>query len=103
MLEYMHKWYPATIALYQIGKPALPALVQLLGTETSPIVRAKALQTVMDISSDGFHFVSGVKLLQAAALSQGDSRVKARLLDAASKAVKMCPVPLRPQCEDALH
>ena len=101
VVELQHEWYPAATALFQIGKPALQPLIDLLGTETPPVVRAKALQTVVDICRDDF--VSAVKLLRAAAAKQGDSAAKTRLLDAAGRAVQMCPRGLRPQCEDALR
>jgi hypothetical protein len=101
VVELMHEWYPATTALFEIGKPALPALLDLLGTETTPIVREKALRTVMDISRDDF--VSGVKLIRATASKQKDKAAESRLLDAAAKAAKMCPPHIRAECEDALR
>ncbi len=96
-----HDWYPATTALCLIGKAALPALIDLLGTEAAPVARAKALETVLDISRDDF--VSAVKLLRAAAADQGDKAVESRLLDAASKAANICPPSVKPHCEDALR
>lgn len=96
-----HDWYPATAALSLIGKPALPPLVDLRGTETTPIVQAKALETLMAISGDDF--VSAVKLLRAAAATQQDKAAESRLLDDAAKAAKMCPPNVRPQCEDAVR
>ena len=97
-----HEWYPATSALFQIGKPALPALIEILGTETTPIIRSsKALQTVMDISRDDF--VSGVKLIRDAAATRKDKAAQARLVDAARKSVNLCRASIRPQCEAALR
>jgi hypothetical protein len=101
VVDLQHEWYPATSALFQIGKPALPALIDLLGTETTPIVRSKALQTVMDISRGDL--VSGVKLIRDAAAKRQDKAARVRLLDAASKSVNLCRPSIRPQCEDALR
>jgi hypothetical protein len=101
VVALQHDWYPATAALSLIGKPALPPLVDLLGTETTPLVRAKALEIVMDISEDDS--VSAVKLLRAAAAKEEDKAAESRLLDAAGKAAKMCPARAQLQCEDALR
>ncbi len=101
VVDLQHEWYPATSALFQIGKPALPALIDLLGTETNPIVRSRALQTVMDISRGDF--VSGVKLIRDAAATRNAKAEQARLLDAARKSVALCRPSVRPQCEAALR
>jgi hypothetical protein len=101
VLEYMHEWYPATIALFQIGKPALPALLDVLAAETSAVVREKALQTVMDICREDI--VSGVKLIRDAAAARQDKAAQARLLDAAKKSVTLCRSSIRPRCEAALQ
>jgi hypothetical protein len=102
VIDLMHEWYPATIALYQIGKPALPALLDVLATDTIPVVRQKALQTVMDISSNE-DIVSGVKVIRDAAATRRDKAAQARLLDAARKSVLLCRPSIRPRCEAALR
>ena len=99
-MEYMHEWYPATTALFQIGKPALPALLDVLAAETSPVVRQKALETLMDISREDP--VSGVKLMRDSAATRRGKAAQARLLDAARKSVNLCRPSVRPQCEAAL-
>ena len=105
-LASMNSWYPATIALFEIGKPALPYLVDLLATKTTEVVRKNALETVMDISSDDF--VSGVRLIRAAAekVRGNDSRLseeEVRLTQASREAAKMCPPRVRSDCEAALY
>lgn len=101
VVETKHDWYPATTALSLIGKPALPPLVDLLGTETTPLVREKAIETVVDITRDDP--VSGVKVLRAGAAKGKGTVAESLLLGAAGEAAKMCPPQVRPQCEAALR
>ena len=101
-----HGWYPATIALYEIGKPAMPFIVERLATEMTLVERRNALETIMDISSDDF--VSAVKLIRSAAQKvKGDdvriTEAEVRLTEASREAARMCPPRVRPSCEAALY
>lgn len=101
VVALQRNWYPAVLALSEIGMPAVAPLVDLLGNETTPLVRTKAIETLVGIYGDDS--ASAVKLLRAAAVKQEDKAAGTRLLDAAAKAAKICPVRVRLQCEDALR
>jgi hypothetical protein len=77
--------YPAIGALFQIGKPALPALVNVIATHESDSLRSQnATTTIMYIFRESP--AKGVEFLNQAALDAPTQEAKQRLLYATEKA-----------------
>lgn len=104
----LNTWYqyPAMIALFEIGKPAMPYLIDLLASDTNNLRRRNALETIGDIYREDP--AAGVKLLSSAAekVKGNDMRVteaETRLTEASRELAKMCPPRVRSQCEAVLY
>jgi len=98
--------YPATSALFGMGKPALPYILDLLAAETNALRRRNALEAVRDICRDDY--VAGVRLVRSAAEKvRGDdarlTQAEIRLNEASRELAMMCPPQVRSSCEAALY
>jgi hypothetical protein len=92
--------YPAAMALFEMGKPALPALLGVATQEKPDSVKFNnAVSTIMlihrDQSSGGVHF------LRQAALSQNDQARRASLDAAVALAETLCDKNNREACAAA--
>lgn len=93
--------YPAVVALFEIGKPALPSLVHMIGHgATSDLLRNNALEVVLVIHRE--NMAEAVRALSHASRTSSDSATAIRLWDAARKEASRCPGEIRNHCEDAL-
>jgi len=81
--------YPAAMALFEIGKPALPALLTV-ATEEKPdsLKFSNAVNTIMSIYRD--QMSAGVRFLRQAALKQEDYQHRANLDAAVVLAESLC-------------
>ena len=76
--------YPAAGALFQIGKPALPALIKVIGTEkTGSLAGENAIYTVTQIFRDSP--AEGVSYLKDAAANASSAQAARRLSYAAER------------------
>lgn len=76
--------YPAAGALFQIGKPALPALIKVIGAEeTGSLAGENAIHTVTQIFRDSP--AEGVSYLKDAAANASTAQAARRLSDAAER------------------
>ncbi|HWH58334.1 MAG TPA: hypothetical protein VN682_11925 [Terriglobales bacterium] len=92
--------YPAAMALFQMGKPALPALLAVIAQEKPDSLRFKnAVNTVMLIHREDFP--AGVRFLRHAALSQEKPENHQNLDDAVELAQTFCSKSTRAQCAAA--
>jgi hypothetical protein len=93
--------YPATTALFEIGKPAVPDLVEAIANSaTSEIARSNAVATVFDIYRSDV--TESVQVLMRASKASPDREASMRLYDAARKAADMCRQPGHNSCMSAL-
>jgi hypothetical protein len=93
--------YPATTALFEIGKPAVPDLVEAIANSaTSEIARSNAVATVFDIYRSDV--AESVRVLMRASKASPDREASMRLYDAARKAADMCRQPGHNSCMSAL-
>lgn len=79
--------YPAVSALFQIGKPALPALVKVIeGSESNSLENQNATYAVQSIFRDNLR--EGVKYLREAA-TQSFTRLMAQRLSTAARRIEV--------------
>jgi hypothetical protein len=92
--------YPAAMALFEIGKPALPALLGV-ATEEKPdsLKFSNAVNTIMSIYRD--QMSAGVRFLRQAALNQNDQVRRANLDAAVALAQTLCDKNNREVCAAA--
>jgi hypothetical protein len=94
--------YPADVALFVIGKPALPYLIDAIASSsTSPIAQSNAIWVVFLIH--GEDKPGAVRALSRASKASQDFERSLRLFDAARKAANMCTGPNINRCIDALY
>jgi PBS lyase HEAT-like repeat len=72
--------FPAISALFQIGEPAVPALVDAIANSENPIVRSNAVESLMLINRT--EPLSGLRRLRLEAEKRKDPNQRQRLLDA---------------------
>jgi hypothetical protein len=95
--------YPATTALFQIGKPAVPDLIEAIaGLATSGTARSNAVLTIFLIYGDDISEAVRVLKRAAKAKESGDWEGSQRLMDAARKTAGMCKGNMTNVCMDAL-
>jgi hypothetical protein len=96
--------YPAAAALFEIGKPASPSLVRVVGNAaSSELMRTNALEILLFIHREDM--AEAVALLNKASRFSRDPATSIRLWDSARKEAAQCPraLPeLRIRCEAAL-
>jgi hypothetical protein len=81
--------YPAAMALFEIGKPALPALVAVASEEKPDSLKfTNAVNTIMSIYRD--QASGGVRFLRQAALNQNNQERRANLDAAVAFAETLC-------------
>lgn len=92
--------YPASSALFSIGKDALPLLTNAIGNAaSSETTRENAVYTLMNIFRDDE--TAGIRFLrQEAAKTKGRAK---RLTDAARQSLRWCASDRRSGCEAALN
>ena len=91
--------YPAVSALRQMGRAALPVLVQVAGSATSSTQAHKnGIYTIMKIFNRG---ASGIQFLTHSAAIAKSTDAKNRLFAAASEAVTWCTAEEKQACESA--
>jgi hypothetical protein len=89
--------YPAAMALFEIGKPALPALLAVATEEKPDSVKFNnAVSTIMLIHRD--QVPAGVRFLRQAALNQNDLKYRANLDAAVTLAETLCDKGSREAC-----
>jgi hypothetical protein len=90
--------YPAETALFEIGKPALPALLDVIrsNTDSTSLKRANAIDAIMLIFREDNP--SGVKLIRQAAESESDAKAAQSLHRAATEAVRGCVPEVKADC-----
>lgn len=95
--------YPAATALFMIGKPAVPDLIEAVaGSATSGVARSNAVLTVFVIYRDDIS--EAVRMLKRAAKAREstDCEASQRLIDAARKTAGWCKGEMANVCMDAL-
>jgi hypothetical protein len=93
--------YPATDALFEIGKPAVPDLVELIASSaTSEIARSNAIQVLFLIHRSDV--AESVRVLMRASKASSDREASMRLYDAARAAAAKCKEPGHNSCMSAL-
>jgi len=95
----MHSFYPAMIALEEIGRASLPSLLRAIKGELSVKARENAVSAWMEIHK--YESPKGVALLKREANEANDVTVKQRLLWAVSKALHWCDPSDEAQCKKA--
>ncbi len=95
-------WYPSVVALFEIGKPALPNLLKFLaGGEPKSVAFHKGVEAYMTITREDR--VSAVRDIVAAAASAGDEFARANLMEASHQAIDFCRRPgQKALCEASL-
>lgn len=95
-------FYPAVPALSGIGKPAVPALVDVLGNpHISELVRKNAFQALAFVYRGDPSQAIGV--LVRASRAEKDPVISDRLVNSAREAAARCPNPLLSACQSALQ
>jgi hypothetical protein len=85
--------YPATSALFMIGKPAVPDLIGAIsGSATSDTARNNAIWTIFTIYRANVSEAVRVLKRSARAMESTDWEGSQRLIDAASKAAGWCSI-----------
>jgi hypothetical protein len=106
---YLHapivpEMYPAASALFAIGKPSVPYLLEVVeAADTHEQKQSNAVCAVMLIYRE--HMPDGIKLLKETSRSRansGDEQKAQRLRDAAKDAVRYCTLT-KEDCEKALE
>lgn len=91
--------FPAVFALTQMGRAALPALVQVIESGASSTqAHQNGIYTIMKIFNTG---ASGIQFLAHSAATAKSTDAQNRLSAAATEAVKWCTELERPSCESA--
>jgi hypothetical protein len=94
--------YPAAEALFQLGKKAIPELIQVIASaETSQVARRNAIRTAFAIHREDV--AESVRVLVRASKSFPDPQSRDRLYDAAREAAALCYGPMRNTCMNALQ
>ena len=94
--------FPATDALFEIGKPAIPDLVKAIAMHsTSDTARNNAIQVIFQIYREDV--AEAVRVLNRAAKTSTEWEASQRLFDAAQKTAAMCKEPMRNLCMNALQ
>jgi hypothetical protein len=100
-IEWSGSIYPAGSALYVIGKPAVPQLLETIANAaTSDLVRDNAADVVSMIHFEDF--AEGVAVLVRAARAQTDPLASIRLMDQARRQAAHCGNERRNDCENAI-
>jgi len=100
-IEWSGSIYPVGDVLFQIGKPAVPQLVETIANETtSDLVRNNAGDVVSMIYIEDF--AEGVAVLVRAARAQKDPLASIRLIDQARRQAAHCGNERRNDCENAI-
>jgi hypothetical protein len=99
-IPWLGEKYPAADALFEIGKPASPILVRVVGETSISLLRDNALEVLLAIHSEDM--ADAVTMLNQASRSALDPATSIRLLDAARKEAAKCPSDLRNRCEGVL-
>jgi hypothetical protein len=94
--------YPVIDALFEIGQPAVPDLVEAIASSaTSDTARENAVQVVVLIYRSDV--AESVRVLMRASKASPDPEASMRLYDAARKTADMCKEPMRNSCMNALQ
>lgn len=94
--------YPAATALFEIGKPALPALLSVAAEGPNDSLKFRnAVNTIMDIHRE--HLPDGVRFLRRAALKETDTKRSSNLNAAVAMADSFCDKESRDACIAAAH
>lgn len=94
--------YPASSALYLLGKSALPALLKAMSDEESTAdKRRNAISTVMDIYQGNQD--EGIRFLRTAGEKTKDPARAQRLAEAAKEALRWCIPEKKAACEAAME
>jgi hypothetical protein len=97
--EWTGETYPAGTALSQIGKPAVPQLVEAIADAATPdLVRNNAGDVIFAISADP---AEGIAVLVRAAHERTDPMASLRLMDQARRQATRCSPEWRNDCENA--
>jgi hypothetical protein len=93
----LKEFYPAVEALVEIGKPAIPALLSAIASDTSSVdARYNAVRTEMLIFRD--KPVDGIRALKAAADNAANPADAERINGALQSALKWCGSTHREEC-----
>lgn len=102
-LSHSRHPFPAWDALFFVGRPAMPYVIDLIANTSTPdVARDNAITLVYSLYIRD-NLSEGVRILKRAS----EARVNAdwdgsrRLLEAARKAAELCTVPNDKQCTDA--
>jgi hypothetical protein len=99
-LQTVGETYPAAAALVQIGQHALPSILEVIKSDSRLTTgREHAVWVWMGVYRD--EPARGVALLKREADATSDSVSKERVLQAISKAVKMCGPSFTTKCKEA--
>lgn len=94
--------YPAVESLFQIGQPAVPALLSMIASSNaSTLSRKNALRALEEIHSEDPS--EAITILRKAARSAKKSEEAARLESAANDVMAYCGSHWRAKCAAALH
>jgi hypothetical protein len=94
--------YPATGALFDIGKPAIPDLVgAIAGPDTSDVARSNAIEALFLIHREDVS--EAVALLNRASKESTDWQASQHLMDAARRMADKCRGPAINSCMKALQ
>jgi len=96
------KWtlFPAANALAEIGRPAIPQLVDVIANaDTSDLIRKNAAETVLAIYSHDMP--EGIAVIVRASRASGDPMAALRLMDQARRLASTCGLSNRNECENA--
>jgi hypothetical protein len=94
--------YPATGALFDIGKPAIPDLVaSIADPDTSDVARSNAIEALFWIHREDVS--EAVALLNRASKESKDWQASQRLMDAARRMADKCRGPAINSCMNALQ
>jgi hypothetical protein len=100
-LEWSGSIYPAGTALFQIGKAAVPRLVEVIAdVSTSDLVRNNAGDVVFAIYRE--YPAEGIAALVSAAHARSDPMDSLRLMDQARRQAGRCAQQWRNDCENAV-
>ncbi len=100
-LQVTGELYHAAGQLFLIGRPALPALIQVIGNgKSSVLAHENAVDTLMQIYRN--EPLEGVKFLLEQSTKAADVYIGIRLRQSASEAARLCGSTARPQCESLL-
>jgi hypothetical protein len=95
--------YPAGEALLEIGRPAVPALVEAIaGSNTPEVIRKNAAGVLNEMFWNWQEPTGAISLLVRESRAPRDGPESQRLLDAARELASNCRAETRPTCIDAL-